>query len=106
MAAASPYRQARCLVAVDERGDAVAGVTVWSAGSGRPGLLEPMGVHRDHRGHGYGTAITVAAAAALRELGSSSATVCTRSANVGGVATYAAAGFQRLPDATDFRRPA
>jgi GNAT superfamily N-acetyltransferase len=106
MAAASPYRRARCLVGYDERGQAVAAVTVWSAGPGRPGLLEPMGVHRDHRGHGYGTAITVAAAAALRDLGSSTATVCTPSANAGGVATYVAAGFARLPDVTDFRRPA
>lgn len=105
MAAASPYRRARCLVGYDSDGDAVAAVTVWSAGQGRPGLLEPMGVHRDHRGNGYGTAITVAAAAALREMGSSSATVCTRSANVGAVATYVSAGFQKLPDVTDFCRP-
>ena len=104
MAAASPYRRARCLVAYAANGAAVATVTVWSAGPGRPGLLEPMGVHRDHRGHGYGTAICVAAAAALREMGSSSASVCTPSANVGGVATYVSAGFQRLPDVADFRR--
>lgn len=106
MAAGSPYRHARCLVGYDAHGDAVAAVTVWSAGQGRPGLLEPMGVHRDHRGHGYGTAITVAAAAALRDMGSSSATVCTRSSKVGAVSTYASAGFKRFPDATDFRRPA
>lgn len=105
MAAAPPYRRARCLVGYDRDGDAVATVTVWSAGNGRPGLLEPLGVHRDHRGHGYGRAITVAAAAALREMGSSSATVCTPSSNVGAVATYVSAGFQRLPDVTDLRRP-
>ena len=105
MAAAPPYAQARCLVGYDDSGAAVAGVTVWSAGSGRPGLLEPLGVHEDHRGHGYGTAISVAAAAALREMGASSATVCTPSSNVGAVAAYASAGFQRLPDVTDFRRP-
>lgn len=104
MAAASPYRRARCLVAYDAHDEAVAAVTVWSAGQGRPGLLEPMGVHRDHRGQGYGTAISVAAAAALREMGSSSATVCTQSTNAGAVATYASAGFQKLPDITDFRR--
>jgi ribosomal protein S18 acetylase RimI-like enzyme len=104
MAAAPPYRRARCLVGYDAHGDAVAAVTVWSAGQGRPGLLEPLGVHRDHRGHGYGTAISVAAAAALREMGASSATVCTPSSNVGAVATYVSAGFQKLPDATDFRR--
>ena len=73
---------------------------------GRPGLLEPMGVHREYRGHGYGTAISVAAAAALRELGSSSATVCTASSNVGAVATYKSAGFQQLPDVRDLHRSA
>lgn len=102
MAAGPPYADARCLVGYDEEDVAVAAVTVWSAGPGRPGLLEPMGVHRDHRGQGHGRAITLAAAAALRELGSSSATVCTRSANVGAVATYQAAGFERLPDVPDF----
>jgi ribosomal protein S18 acetylase RimI-like enzyme len=60
-------------------------------------------VHRDHRGHGYGRAITVAAAA-LQEMGLSTATVCTPSSNVGGVAAYVSAGFRRFPDATDFRR--
>jgi ribosomal protein S18 acetylase RimI-like enzyme len=105
MAAAPPYDQARCLVAYDDDGTAVAGVTVWSAGPGRPGLLEPLGVHHDHRGHGYGTAISVAAAAALREMGASSATVCTPSSNVGAVAAYASAGFEQLDEVTDFRRP-
>jgi ribosomal protein S18 acetylase RimI-like enzyme len=104
MAAGSPYADARCLVAHDDRGAAVAAVTVWSAGPGKPGLLEPMGVHRDHRGHGYGRAITVAAAAALRDLGASSAVVCTPSANVGAVATYRSAGFRELPEARDLFR--
>lgn len=105
MAAASPYRRARCLVGYDGGGTPVAAVTVWSAGPGRPGLLEPLGVHRDHRRHGYGTAISVAAAAALREMGASAATVCTRSSNVRAVTTYASAGFRTLPAVTDFRRP-
>ena len=106
MAAGSPYADARCLVAYEGRDTAVAAATVWSAGAGRPGLLEPMGVHREYRGHGYGTAITVAAAAALRELGSSSATVCTASSNVGAVATYKSACFQQLPEARDLHRSA
>lgn len=84
----------------------VAAVTVWSAGPGKPGLLEPMGVHREHRGHGYGKAITIAAAAALQELGSSSAIVCAPSANVGAVATYKSAGFQQLPETRDQYRDA
>jgi ribosomal protein S18 acetylase RimI-like enzyme len=104
MAAGGPYADARCLVGYDDEGRAVAAVTVWSAGPGRPGLLEPLGVHRDHRGHGYGTAISVAAAAALRELGSSSAVVCTPSANRGAVATYRSAGFEELPEVPDLER--
>lgn len=106
MAAGSPYADARCLVAYDDRGDAVAAVTVWSAGPGKPGLLEPMGVHREHRRHGYGQAITIAAAGALRELGSSSAIVCAPTSNAGAVATYASAGFQLLPEIRDRRRDA
>jgi len=101
MAAGLPYANARCLVAYDDQGNAVAAVTVWSAGPGKPGLLEPMGVHREHRGHGFGKAITVAAAAALQELGSSSAIVCTPSSNVGAVATYKSAGFQERPERRD-----
>ncbi|MGD6747415.1 GNAT family N-acetyltransferase [Streptomyces sp. BH106] len=101
MAAGAPYAQARCLLAYDDEGAAVAAVTVWSAGPGRPGLLEPMGVHRDHRGRGHGAAISVAAAAALRELGASSALVGTPSANTAAVATYKAAGFQPLPEVRD-----
>jgi GNAT superfamily N-acetyltransferase len=106
MAAGLPYADARCLAAYDEAGTAVAAVTAWSAGPGKPGLLEPMGVHRHHRGHGYGTAITVAAAAALQELGSSSAIVCTPSSNVGAVATYKSAGFQERPEIRDRYRDA
>lgn len=105
MAASSAYRQARCLVAYDHDGNAVATTTVWSAGPSRPGLIEPLGAHRDHRGHGHGRAITLAAAAALQAMGSSSATVCTPSTNVAGVAAYVSAGFEKLPDVTDFRRP-
>lgn len=105
MVAGPAYRDARCLIGYDDRGDSVALTTVWSAGSGRPGLIEPLGVHRDHRGHGHGRAITLAAAEALRDLGSSSALVCTPSDNVGAVATYTSAAFTPHPKVTDFRRP-
>jgi ribosomal protein S18 acetylase RimI-like enzyme len=106
MAAGAPYLDAQCLVAYDDQDTAVAAATVWSAGPGKPGLVEPMGVHREHRGHGYGKAITVAAAAALRKLGSSSAVVCAETSNVGAVATYKSAGFQALPEVRDLRRSA
>jgi ribosomal protein S18 acetylase RimI-like enzyme len=106
MAAGSAYADARCLVAYDDQDNAVAAVTVWSAGPAKPGLLEPMGVHQDHRGHGYGTAISVAAAAALQQLGSSCALVCTANSNAGAVATYESAGFQRLPQRLDISRAA
>ncbi|UMP04065.1 N-acetyltransferase [Amycolatopsis sp. EV170708-02-1] len=106
LATGAPYADARFLVGYDEKDDAVAAVAVWSAGPGKPGVLEPMGVHRDHRGHGHGRAITFAAAAALRELGSSSAGVNTPSSNVAAVATYESGGFQRLPEVRDLTRDA
>ena len=92
MAASTAHGDARCLVAYE--GDAaVAAATVWSAGEGRPGLLEPVGVHHEQRRHGYGRAISLAAARTLRELGASSAIVCTPTSNVAAVATYESAGF-------------
>lgn len=106
MAAGSPFADARCLAAYDDQDTAVSVVTVWSAGAGRPGLIEPMGVHQDHRGRGYAKAITVAAAAALRELGSSSALVCTPSANPGAVPAYRSGGFEALPEIHDRHRDA
>jgi len=106
MASGPAYADARCLVVHDADDVAVAAATVWSAGPGRPGLIEPLGVHPEHRGRGHGTAVTVAAASVLQAMGSSSVTVCTPSANVGGVATYVRAGFTRLDDARDLRRPA
>lgn len=106
MAAGPPYADARCLLARDAAGTPVGATTVWSAGPGRPGLIEPLGVHPDQRGQGYGRAITVAAAATLRELGSSSAVVITESSRTPAVATYRSAGFEQLPDWYDRRRPA
>ncbi|MFK4089720.1 GNAT family N-acetyltransferase [Kribbella sp. NPDC020789] len=106
MADGIPYADARCLIGRNELGESVAAVTVWSAGAGKPGYLEPMGVHRMHRGRGYGEAITVAAARALQEMGASSAYTCTPAFNVGAVATYEAAGFVRQDELRDVRRDA
>lgn len=100
------YSNACCLVAYNDRGAAVATATVWSAGVGRPGLLEPMGVHQGYRGQGFGKAICIAAAAHLQSLGSSSVIVATPSSNVGAVATYKSAGFEPLPMVYDRCRQA
>lgn len=99
------YRRAECLVGYDEHGVAVAATTVWSAGSARPGIIEPLGVHNAHRGRGHGVSITLAAAEALRRMECSSATVATPSSNAAAVATYQSAGFVSAGDVTDFRRP-
>lgn len=104
MASGVPFTRARSLLGSTAQGP-VAVVTIWSAGAGRPGLIEPMGVPSAHRGHGYGRAITLAAAAALQAMGASSAVVATPSANVAGVATYAAAGYRPLPQRRDQARP-
>ncbi|TDE30913.1 GNAT family N-acetyltransferase [Nonomuraea mesophila] len=104
MAAGVAYVDARCLGVRDERGEMVAAVIVWSAGEGRTGLIEPMGVHREHRGHGHGRAITVAGARALQELGSSSVVVYTPSSNAGAVATYRSAGLEQVSERRDLRR--
>lgn len=104
LAAGPAYADARCLIGYDEQDNAVAAVTVWSAGPGKPGLLEPMGVHADHRRRGHGAAICLAAAAALRDMGASSALVCTPSSNTAAVATYRAAGYEPLPERWDISR--
>lgn len=96
--------RSRNLAAFDQDGNAVAVTTVWSAGTGRPGLIEPMGVHQDQRGHGYGVAISIAAASALRDMGSSSAIVCTESSNSRAVASYVSAGFTAHAEVEDMRR--
>lgn len=106
MAAGSPFADARCLLARDHTGVAVATVTVWSAGPGRPGLLEPLGVHADHRRRGYGAAICRAAGAQLRDMGSTSVLVCTPSSLRSAVVTYEAAGFERGPERLDRSRDA
>ncbi|AZM57377.1 GNAT family N-acetyltransferase [Streptomyces sp. WAC 01529] len=106
LAAGPLYADARCLIGYDDQDNAVAAATVWSAGPGKPGLLEPVGVHAHHRGRGHGTAISVAAAAALRELGASSALVSTPSANAAAVATYRAAGYEPSSERLDVSRAA
>jgi ribosomal protein S18 acetylase RimI-like enzyme len=104
MAAGSPFSDALCLLARDAHGVAVATVTAWSAGPDKPALLEPLGVHAEHRRRGYGAAICVAAAVHLQDLGSSSVLVCTPTSLQSAVSTYEAAGYTRLPERLDLCR--
>ncbi|GAA1413414.1 hypothetical protein AUR04nite_31340 [Glutamicibacter uratoxydans] len=96
------YAQGQCLLGFDAHGQPAAVAAVWSAGPGAPGLLEPIGVHAQHRGRGYGTAISLAAAAALRSMGASSAMVGTTSANTAAIAAYVSAGFAADAPVADF----
>lgn len=105
MASGPAFALAQDLVGYDAHGVAVAAATVWSAGEGRPGLIEPLGVHRDHRNRGHGRAVAIASAAALGELGASSALVATPKANTGAVATYTSAGFRKRAVVADLTRP-
>lgn len=96
---------AQSLIGYDSTGAAVAVTTVWSAGEGRPGLVEPMGVHRDHQGKGYGVAITQAGAQALHQTGASAAAVVAENSNPAALATYTAAGFTAGASVSDLARP-
>ncbi|MEU6726065.1 GNAT family N-acetyltransferase [Nonomuraea wenchangensis] len=74
-------------------GEPAAAATGWFAGAGRCGLLEPVGTHPDHRGHGYGRDAVLGACAALAERGASAVAVVTPAANEAAVALYRSAGF-------------
>jgi ribosomal protein S18 acetylase RimI-like enzyme len=100
------HRAAVSLLGRDGSGTAVAVLTAWSAGPGRPGLIEPLGVSPAHRGHGHGRAMCLAAAAWLRRAGASSADVCTPRSLSAAVATYRSAGCRSLPEVPDLERPA
>ena len=103
MAAGPAYSRARFLVLYAGHVP-VATACVWSAGPGRPGLIEPLGVSRKHRGHGYGRAMVSACAAALRDLGASAMQVSTPATQWPAVPLYAAT-MRRLPDVCDLTRP-
>lgn len=99
-----PYADGRSLIAYDAADNAVASVIVWSAGPGRHGLIEPLGVHQDHRGQGHGRAITLAAADGLRQMGASAVIVITPGGNSAAVAAYRSAGFELVGERRDRSR--
>ncbi|MEV1003099.1 GNAT family N-acetyltransferase [Nonomuraea sp. NPDC050202] len=74
-------------------GEPAAAATGWFAGVGRCGLLEPVGTHPDHRGHGHGRDAVLGACAALARRGASAVAVVTPATNEAAVALYRSAGF-------------
>ncbi|MFC9004641.1 GNAT family N-acetyltransferase [Streptomyces microflavus] len=86
-------------------GEPAAAATGWFAGRGRCGLLEPVGTHADHRGHGYGRDAVLGTCATLARRGASAVAVMTPSANGAAVALYRSAGFTVVRENRDWARP-
>ncbi|MER7698896.1 GNAT family N-acetyltransferase [Streptomyces sp. NPDC096095] len=86
-------------------GDPASAATGWFAGPGRCGLLEPVGTHPDHRGHGYGRDAVLGACAALTDRGASAVAVLTTAGNEAAVALYRSAGFTVVRESHDWTRP-
>jgi ribosomal protein S18 acetylase RimI-like enzyme len=86
-------------------GEPAAAATGWFAGVGRCGLLEPVGAHPDHRGHGYGRDAVLGVCAALADRGASAIAVVTPSTNEAAVALYRSAGFTLVRENHDWVRP-
>jgi len=85
-------------------GEPAAAATGWFAGAGRCGLLEPVGAHPEHRGHGYGRDAVLGACAALADRGASAVAVVTPSTNDAAVALYRSAGFAVVRENRDWVR--
>ncbi|GAB2957699.1 GNAT family N-acetyltransferase [Nonomuraea fastidiosa] len=83
-------------------GAPAAAVTGWFAGEGRCALLEPVGTHADHRGHGYGREAVLATCAALVERGASAVAVVTPKSLTPAVALYRSAGFTLVRENHDW----
>ncbi|WP_212825223.1 N-acetyltransferase [Catellatospora sp. TT07R-123] len=85
-------------------GQPAAAATGWLSAPGRCGLLEPVGTHPEHRGHGYGRAVVRAVCARLRAEGASAVAVRTPSTNTAAVALYRSAGFREVARQRPLRR--
>lgn len=85
--------------------DPAAAATGWFGGTGRCGLLEPVGTHPDHRGHGYGRDAVRGACAALADRGASAVAVLTPAGNEAAAALYRSAGFTLVRENHDWTRP-
>jgi GNAT superfamily N-acetyltransferase len=94
MAGGPGYDRRFDLLRRDESGVPVAGGTGWLPQTGRVGILEPVGTHRDHVGQGHGRAVSLAVIAALARAGASGVAVQTPLSNVAALATYQACGMR------------
>ncbi|MET9093325.1 N-acetyltransferase [Streptomyces cyaneofuscatus] len=86
-------------------GDPAAAATGWFGGTGRCGLLEPVGTHPDHRGHGYGRDAVLGACAALADRGASAVAVLAPAENEAAVTLYRSAGFTVVREHHRWKRP-
>jgi hypothetical protein len=105
MAAGPGYRRDLDLLRRNDDGVPVAGATAWTAGRGRVGILEPVGAHRDHVGHGHGPAVTLAAIGALARAGASGVTVQTPLSNASAVRAYQRCGLRLINKFQGVRHP-
>jgi len=96
MAAGPGYRPELDLVLHDDDGAACAVATAWLPQGGGTALLEPVAVHRDRRGEGFGRAVVDAAVEACLASGASGVSVSTPESNTGAVAAYLSAKFLRM----------
>ncbi|MGW4628996.1 GNAT family N-acetyltransferase [Streptomyces rubiginosohelvolus] len=86
-------------------GDPAAAATGWLAGAGRCALLEPVGTHPDHRGHGYVRDAVLGTCAALDDQGASAVVVVTPARDEAAVVLYTSAGFTVVRENRDWTRP-
>lgn len=84
----------------------VAAATGWSAGTGKSGILEPVGVQRDVAGRGHGKAVSMAVIAALARAGASGVTVHTPMSNPAAIRTYEGCGLRQVETTQAMYRPA
>jgi GNAT superfamily N-acetyltransferase len=106
MASGPGYDPSLDLLRRDITGVPVAAATGWSAGTGRSGILEPVGVHADFGGRGHGKAVSMAVIGALARAGASGVTVHTPVSNSAAVRTYEGCGLRQVETTQAMYRPA
>jgi ribosomal protein S18 acetylase RimI-like enzyme len=105
MAAGPGYDSSLDLLRRTPDGAPAAAATGWSAGPGRCGILEPVGTHPDHAGHGHGRAVSLAVIAALARRGASGVTVHTPLSNAVAVRAYESCGMRVVEHTRALMRP-